>query len=712
VTSVERVRIGVDVGGTFTDFVLVDDHRKLVFLGKQLTTPRDPSEAIIAGIERIVREAAVEIGKLDGVVHGTTLVTNTVIERKGAKVGLVTTSGFRDVLEMGHEIRYDLYDLFLEKPKPLVPRHLRREVDERIDATGAVLRPLDKAGFRSTVDWLLEQKVEAIAVSFLHSYRNDVHEREALAILQAEYPNLPVTLGSAVSPEIREYERSNTATANAYVQPLMQRYLARLAEQLAALGHRGTLNIMLSAGGLTTIETASRFPVQLIESGPAAGAIAAGLYAKLTGTDHLISFDMGGTTAKMCLIEDGEPEHSSEFEAGRVKRFRKGSGLPLKVPVIDLIEIGAGGGSTAWIDGMGLLKVGPESAGSEPGPVCYRRGGEDPAVTDADLLLGYLSPDFFLGGDMSLDLQAVRQAVQTKIAAPLGMTVEQGAAGIHAIVNENMAAATRMYIAEKGRDPRRYTMIAFGGAGPVHAYGLAKLLKLKRLICPLGAGVMSALGFLVAAPAVDMVRSYVTRLEVANWDEVNRFFEDMKTTAIERLVEAGAQVDELTFTRQAEMRHVGQGFEISVPLPDGALHGAALDEVRAQFFHKYEELFGRRIDGVGIEALTWRLHATAPQSDVTLSFAGQKTDTGERLKGERQVYFPETGYAPCPVYNRYALRDGDTFRGPAVIEERESTTVIGPESTVSVDQFLNLIIDIGPPAGGMTDPGVNHANNC
>jgi N-methylhydantoinase A len=689
-----RIRIGVDVGGTFTDFVLVDDHRRSIFLGKQLTTPRDPSQAIIAGIERILRDAGVAIGLLDGVVHGTTLVTNTVIERKGAKVGLITTEGFRDVLEMGREIRYDLYDLFLEKPAPLVPRHLRREVDERMGATGAVLRPLDPDQVRSEVAWLVGQGVEAIAIAFLHAYRNDAHEREALAILRADYPDLPVTLGSEAAPEIREYERANTAVANAYVQPLMQRYLARLEDQLHALGHRGTLSIMLSAGGLATVQTAARFPIQLIESGPAAGATAAALYARLTGTDHLISFDMGGTTAKMCLIEHGAPEHANEFEAGRVKRFRKGSGLPLKVPVIDLIEIGAGGGSTAWIDGMGLLKVGPESAGAEPGPVCYRRGGTRPAVTDADLLLGYLSADFFLGGDMALDLDAVRAAVETSLAGPLGVSVAQAAAGIHAIVNENMAAATRMYIAEKGRDPRRYTMIAFGGAGPVHAYGLAKLLKLRRLICPLGAGVMSALGFLVAAPAVDLVRSYVTRLDVADWEQVDNLFGNMEAEAAERLVQAGARRQDISFTRRGEMRHVGQGFEIGVKLPDAALGPACLDEVRTSFFEQYESLFGRRIEGVGIEALTWRLTASAPQSEVTLSFAGQQADTGTLHKGERDVFFPQTGFAPCPVYNRYALKPGDGFRGPAVVEERESTTVIGPDATVTVDHFLNLVIDI------------------
>lgn len=709
--AAKRIRIGVDVGGTFTDFVLVDDRRELIFLGKQLTTPRDPSLAIIEGIELILREAGVAIADVDGVVHGTTLVTNTIIERKGAKVGLVTTKGFRDVLESGREIRYDLYDLFLEKPAPLVPRHLRREVDERIDASGTVLRPFDEAGFRAVIDDLVADGVEAVAISLLHAYRNDRHELAALALLKSAYPDLPVTLGSQAAPEIREYERSNTAVANAYVQPLMQRYLALLEEKLDALGHRGTLSIMLSAGGLTTVRTAAELPVHLIESGPAAGATAAALYAQLTGMDHLISFDMGGTTAKMCLVEHGAPEHSNEFEAGRVKRFRKGSGLALKVPVIDLIEIGAGGGSTAWIDGLGLLKVGPESAGSEPGPVCYRRGGTEPAVTDADLLLGYLSPEFFLGGDMALDLGAVREAVAARIAGPLNLGVEAAAAGIHAIVNENMAAATRMYIAEKGRDPRRYTMIAFGGAGPVHAYGLAKLLKLRRLICPLGAGVTSALGFLVAAPAVDLVRSYVTRLDTADWPLVGAFFDEMTAAATARLLEAGARADEITFTRRAEMRHIGQGFEITVPLPDGGLDETSLAAVQDLFFEKYEELFGRRIDGVGIEILTWRLHATAPKSAVTLRFAGQKRGGGERIKGRRQVYFPETGFVPCDIYNRYALEAGDGFRGPAVIEERESTTVVGPDASVRVDRFLNLVIDIDPPAVEAPERENSHAND-
>ncbi|MCC7273211.1 MAG: hydantoinase/oxoprolinase family protein [Alphaproteobacteria bacterium] len=696
----QSVRIGIDVGGTFTDFVMVDEARGLIFTGKRLTTPGDPSVAIIEGTERLLREAGTAIGDVDSIVHGTTLVTNTVIERKGARVGLITTRGFRDSLEMGSEIRYDLYDLFLERPEPLAPRYLRLEVDERIDAGGAVLRPLDPAAVRAAGEALLREGVEAIAVCFLHSYRNDAHERLAREVLAELAPGLPVCISSEVAPEIREFERGSTTVANAYVLPLMRDYLARLETRLRAMGLDGTLYVMLSGGGITTIRAAQQFPIRIIESGPAAGAMGASFYSRLIGADHLISFDMGGTTAKMCLIDEGRPEHAHEFEAARVRRFRKGSGLPLKVPVIDLIEIGAGGGSLARVDPMGLLKVGPESAGSQPGPVCYARGGTEPAVTDADLLLGYLSPEYFLGGEMKLDLDAVRAAMETRVARPLGLDVTAAAAGIHSIVNENMAAATRMYIAEKGRDPRRYTMIAFGGAGPVHAYGLAKLLKLRRIVCPLGAGVMSALGFLVAPSAIDFVRSYVARLEGIDWDHLNRLFDEMEAEGRRLLADAG--VTDVAIRRHADMRYVGQGFEIGVALPAGRLGPESVAAVRDEFLATYERLFDRRIAEVPIEALTWRLGAAGPTPDIRLHFAGAQTGEGTARKGTREVYFPETGYVACPVYSRYALAEGAELRGPAVIEERESTVVVGADARVTVDRYLNLVIDIDAP-GDMVD---------
>ncbi len=688
------IRLGVDVGGTFTDFVLVDGIRDRIYTGKRLTTAGDPSDAILDGTQRLLGETSVVINQIASVIHGTTLVANTVIERNGAKVGLITTSGFRDSIAMARELRYDLYDLFLELPQPLVPRHLRMEVDERLDASGTVLRPLDETQLRQAVARLVAERVEAIAICFLHAYRNDVHERRARAIVQDMARDLPVCISSEVAPEIREFERSSTTIANAYVQPLMQGYLGRLDRRLKDLGLAGNLHVMLSGGGVTTVGAARDFPIRLIESGPAAGAMAAGFYARLMGLKRVISFDMGGTTAKMCLIDDFRPQYAHEFEAARVRRFRKGSGLPLKVPVIDLIEIGAGGGSLARIDGMGLLKVGPGSAGAEPGPVCYGRGGVQPTVTDADLVLGYLSPDYFLGGEMQLDQDGVRTAIAA-LAAPLGLEVTAAAAGIHRIVDENMAAATRMHVAEKGRDPRQYTMIAFGGAGPIHAYGLAKLLKLRQIVCPLGAGVMSALGLLVAPPAIDYVRSYVARLDDIDWEHVNQLFDGMEREARRLLADAGA--GEPSFERRADMRHVGQGFEIDVLLPSVALGPDAIGPIRESFFATYERLFDRRVESVPIEALSWRLNATAPGSEVALNFAGFGSTpdaSRRRVKGQRSVHFPETGYIDCRVYDRYGLRPGDRIDGPAVVEERELTIVIGPDARATIDRFLSVIIDI------------------
>ncbi len=689
-----RKRIGVDVGGTFTDFVLVDEERDTIFTGKQLTTSSDPSIAICEGVKRIALLAGVEISDLDGIVHGTTLVSNTIIERTGAKIGLITTQGFRDVLEVGHEMRYDLYDLFLEKPEPLAPRDLRLTVNERIDADGIVLRPLDENEIREAGRALVEQGVKAIAICFINAYLNPDHERRAGEILAKEFPNIPITISTMVAPEIREYERVCTASANAYVLPLMRRYISDLKSKLTEMGLRGPLNVMLSGGGIAALRVAQETPIHLVESGPAAGAISGAYYGKITSSDAVIAFDMGGTTAKMCLIEDGEPEHANTFEAGRVKRFRHGSGIPLKVPVIDLIEIGAGGGSIARVDGMGLMKIGPQSAGSDPGPVCYGHGGEMPTVTDADLLLGYLSPTYFLGGEMALNIDAVREAIDTRLARQLAMSVTDIAAGIHAIVNNNMAAATRRYIAEKGRDPRRYTLVATGGAGPVHAYGLAKQLKINRIICPLGAGVSSALGFLIAAPATDRVHSYVRRLDGVDVELVNTFYKSMADDSIAALVDAGGAPETITISRRVEMRYVGQGFEIDVALPDGPLGEDFSSVMQERFLERYDELFGRRIADVPIETVTWRMTASGPTPNIVLNFAGQKIETGAVSKGQREVFFPETGYAPCNVYNRYGLAAGTTIQGPAIVEERESTVVAGPDAVLTVDEYLNLIIDI------------------
>ncbi|MBM08994.1 MAG: methylhydantoinase [Magnetovibrio sp.] len=687
-------KIGVDVGGTFTDFVLVDEERRVIFTGKQLTSASNPGIAICEGVERIATKSGLRIDQLSGIVHGTTLVTNTIIERNGAMVGLITTRGFRDVLEVGHEMRYDLYDLFIEKPEPLVPRERRLTVTERIDRDGDVLKTLNENEVICAGKELVDQGVDVIAICFINAYLNPEHEMRAVELLNKHFPNMPITASTVVVPEIREYERACTVTANAYVLPRMRGYISDLEQKLVDMGLNGPLNVMLSGGGIAALDVAQESPIQMIESGPAAGAISGAYYGKITSSDAVIAFDMGGTTAKMCLIEDGEPEHSNSFEAGRVKRFYNGSGIPLKVPVIDLIEIGAGGGSIAYIDAMRLMKVGPASAGSEPGPVCYGRGGEAPTVTDADLLLGYLSPDYFLGGEMVLDIDLVKSAVEKKLAEHTGLSVTEAASGIHAIVNNNMAAVTRRYIAEKGRDPRRYTLVATGGAGPVHAYGLAKQLRLGRIICPLGAGVSSALGFLIAAPATDRVNSYVRRVDDLDPAIVNEFYSKMENSAITALLEAGADGDAITVNKRVEMRYVGQGFEIDVALPDGPFGDDLTELLNEAFLERYDELFGRRISDVPVEAITWRLTASGSAPHLTLNFDGQEIDKGNAKKGMRDVYFPETGYMPCAVYSRYGLSAGDGIKGPAIVEERESTVVAGPDTTLRVDDYLNLIIDI------------------
>lgn len=705
------VLIGVDIGGTFTDFVLLDSGTRTLRTGKLLTDPAAPDRVVLEGISSLLSVNGIAASDVDYVVHGTTLVTNALIERKGAPTWLITTQGFRDILEIGREKRYDLYDLKLRVPQPLVPRHRRLEIAERTDPSGRVVAPPDKAALLQVLESIRPTEGCSIAVVLMHAYRNSANEHLLESwIREVLGPDANVSLSSEVAPEIREYERTSTTAINAYVKPLVSGYLERLEAALARLGIAAAPMIMLSHGGLSRFRYAKKFPVRILESGPAGGTAIAAHLARDLGLGRALAFDMGGTTAKICLIDEGRPEHAHQFEAARVRRFRKGSGLPIKVPVIDLIEIGAGGGSLARVDRMGLLKVGPESAGSEPGPVCYSRGGTEPTVTDSDLLLGYLSPDYFLGGEMKLDFDAVRAAMQDKVAGPLGLDVTAAAAGIHSIVNENMAAATRMYIAEKGRDPRRYTMIAFGGAGPVHAYGLAKLLKLRRIVCPLGAGVMSALGFLVAPSAIDFVRSYVSRITEVDWDHLNRLFDEMEEEGRQVLAEAG--VTQVEIRRHADMRYAGQGFEISVPMAAGRLGAGSISKMEEQFSATYERLFDRSIEGVPIEALTWRLSASGPAPDIRLRFAGgAKADKGEAGKGTRQVYFPGSGFVPCPVYSRYALGEGASLQGPVVIEERESTVVVGPDASVRVDKYLNLIIDIEQPLDPVNAPEEEHADH-
>lgn len=685
-------RIGVDIGGTFTDFVFHDESRGITSTGKRPTTTDNPGRAIIEGIERLMAETNTVADQIHSIIHGTTLVTNTVLERSGAKVGLLATAGLVDVIEMRRETRYDVDNLKQTPPPVIVPRNLRRGIAGRIAADGTEIEPLDEAQVLTEIDHLVKHEhVEALAIAFMNSYRNPAHELRAAALVAERYPDLPITPSSQVAPVIREYERTNTACVNAYVQPRVSGYLDRLTGDLKRMGFRGELSIMLSSGGLTTVEEAKLFPVRLIESGPAAGAMGIAYIAKQLKLDHVISFDMGGTTAKMCLIEEGHAHIKHDFETGRLERFKPGSGLPLKVSVVDMIEIGAGGGSIAAADPLGLMKVGPKSAGSLPGPVSYGRGGTEPTVTDADLLLGYLNKDYFLGGEMALQLQDVEKAVEAKLAKPLKIERLVSAEGVRSIVNESMAAATRMHLAEKGKDPRDYTMVAFGGAGPVHAYDLARLLKLRRLMVPMGAGVISAFGFLVAAPAIDDARGYLAGLNSIDWDQVNGLFAEMEARARKTLSGMMIGDSEITFEWSADMRYLGQGFEIGVRVPNGPLGPQHLPAISASFDATYKELFGRIAKGIEVEVVNWRLAASLPSQDISLAY-DVVNEAAER--GQRDVHFPEHGVLSAKVYNRYALKQGVRIAGPAVFEERETTFTIGPNATATVDGMANLVVEI------------------
>jgi len=709
-----RARLGVDIGGTFTDLVVIDDATGTARVGKVLTTTKDPAHGVEEGIHALLDEAGVRSDAVRAVVHGTTLATNALIERKGAKTALLTTEGFRDALEIRREGRYDMYDLFIDPPPPLVPRHLRREVPERLLADGSILKTLDEAAARRALAELAREGVEALAICLLHAYVNPAHERRLSEIAREVSPGLSVSCSSEVVPEIREYERASTTCANVYVAPLMARYLEDLERRLAALGIDGQLYIMQSSGGTALPPLARRLPVRLVESGPAAGALAAAQAARERHEPKLLSFDMGGTTAKACVIDDGVPLVGREFEVARADRFKKGSGLPIRVPVIELIEIGAGGGSIARVDRMGLLKVGPDSAGADPGPACYTLGGRHPTVTDADLLLGYLDAEFFLGGRMRLDREAAHRVVGEHVARRLGLDVTGAAWGIHRVVNENMAAAARIHGIERGRDLRQYPLFAFGGAGPVHCWQVAKILKVPRILIPFGAGAMSAYGLLAAPLAFDFVRTGRQRLDRADWPAINRLFAEMEEEGRALLARAGVAPADIHISRIAEMRHAGQGHEVECAMPLGALSTESLPTITASFENAYRALYHRLPHGVPIEALNWRLTVSGPQPGTGLSgrsepgralirppsvhasrSAPTTTGSARATKGARQAYFAEVGgFVETPVYDRYALRAGAEFAGPAIVEERESTAVVGPGARCRVDDGFGLVVEI------------------
>ncbi|MBP1748305.1 MAG: methylhydantoinase [Deltaproteobacteria bacterium] len=688
-------RLGCDIGGTFTDFVLLDDQTGEMQTGKCLTTPRDPSDAVEEGIRALERTTPDFIGKLDELIHGTTLVINSIIERKGARTGLITTKGFRDVLEIGREIRYAPYDIFAEFPEPLIPRKYRLEVDERVRSDGTVLKPLDPEDARSVIRALLDMGTESIAVCLLNSFENPVHERMIEELIQEEAPGISTSISYHVLPQIKEYERTSTTVTNAYVKPLTGRYLSKLSGRLQSIGFTGKLFIMLSSGGVTSVDTAAEFPVRIIESGPTAAVIAGQYYGKHFNIPEMFCFDMGGTTAKSCLIQKGVAGVVPTFEVGRVQRFMKGSGLTIQVPVVDLMEIGAGGGSIAKISKLGTLQVGPESSGADPGPICYGRGGTDPCVTDADLLLGYLDENYFLGGTMKLDKEGARRGVEEKIAKPLGVSFIQAVWGIHDLINETMAAAAKTHIAEKGGNPRIATISAFGGAGPVHAYGLAKKLGSPRMLIPPNAGVGSAMGFFTAPRAFDLLRSHKVSLNDASFGDIEDIFRKLEAGAAQ-ILKKEASGDVIRFERTVDMRFVGQGSEMNIAVPNGDFTKIQKTDVRQFFDTAYERLYGRTYPDSEVEFINFKVRASLPEKLLQLpkmDGAGRTLDRA--IKGQRLAYSPlSKDFIPFTVYDRYNLFPSAQFPGPAIIEEKESTLIVGEGSHVSVDDYGFLWIDI------------------
>ena len=684
-----QLSLGIDIGGTFTDLVALDGRSGRAFAWKEVTTPDDPARGVLAGMQHLLARSGIDPATIGRVVHATTLFTNALIERKGAPTGLITTAGFADILEMGSERKYELYDLAIEMPWPLVPRPWRREATERLAPDGNVEIPLDIEGVLREAVSLVEAGVQSLAIVFLHAYANPAHERAAAAAIAEQFPHLPVSLSSDVAPEIREYPRSSTTVANAYVRPLAEAYLDRLAGALRELGIPGQLLLMLSSGGLAPLAEGRRTPVHLLESGPAAGALAGAVFGRSAGLDRVLAFDMGGTTAKLAIIENGEPLVGWSFEAARQKRFLRGSGLPISIATVELIEIGAGGGSIARRGQLGTLQVGPDSASAVPGPACYARGGTEPTVTDADLVLGCLDAESFLGGAMRIDTAAAHAAL-SRLAELIGLAPDRVAAGIHDIVNETMAGAARVAIAERGGILRDYTLLATGGAGPVHAWDVARRLGVRRVFCPPAAGVGSALGMLMAPARVDRVAALNQALEAVDWDAVMATFARLRCEALPVLSNAGGDMARLATSRMADMRYIAQGSEITVVLPDML----STETVRTAFESRYRILFTRTPAGAAIEVVALRLSLTAPMPaiDHRIELRGSQRTT-DPVVGRRSVRYPE-GEHEATVLDRYALAPGARIDGPAIIEEDESTLLMGPGGSAEVLRDGAILVEL------------------
>jgi len=702
-----QARLAVDIGGTFTDVVLERDG--VHYGAKVLTTPGNPADGFMAGIRQVLAETGTAAAEVSLIIHGTTLATNALIERTGAKTALIVTQGHRDSLEIAYENRFDQYDIDAERRPPLVPRALRLPVAERVDFLGEVLTPLDEDSVEALVPVLLAEGVQSIAIGLLHSYANPGHEQRVAEVLSERMPDLLITLSSEVCPEIREYERQSTACANAYVQPLMARYLEDVQARLADDGFACPCLLMTSGGNLVTIPTAQRFPVRLVESGPAGGAILAAHIARLLGEDRIVSFDMGGTTAKICLIDNGEPMLSRSFEVDRAHRFMKGSGMPVKIPVVEMVEIGAGGGSIATVDALGRIKVGPLSAGADPGPACYGLGGTHPTVTDANLAMGRIDPQGFAGGTMTLDSDAALAALLAYVAKPMDLDAIAAAEGVIEIVDENMASATRVHAVERGTEVAGRAMIAFGGAAPLHAARLAEKLGIDRVIVPANAGVGSAVGMLLAPIAYEVVRSRYMRLSDFDAGVVNALFHDMREEAV-AVVRMGAAEAKLQEARFAYARYVGQGHEIKVALPEWELAPGADDAIRDAFEREYERQYGRTVPGLDIEVLTWSATVSAPLPDTGETIA-EATEVKAEADGAREIRFPGAG-APfeAALYQRSPLMAGSRIEGPAAIGESQTTTILPDGFRLDVngrgDLVLARAVAGARPAAGVTTGGI------
>lgn len=689
--EVNKYYLGCDIGGTFTDFCLINKETGEVNVAKCLSTPDDPAKAVFEGIGRFLKIDKECLSKCIEIIHGTTLVINAIIERKGAKTSLLTTAGFRDIIEIGREMRYDVYNFQIEYPSPLIPRHLILEVNERISFDGRIIQAIDEKQVLSLIDKLKKKKVESIAICFLHSYKFPEHERKVASIIRKHWPEVPVSISSEVLPQIEEYERTNTTIVNAYIKGIMEGYLSCIQKWLISYGFGGSLHLMLSSGGIIPVETAKKFPVRAIESGPAGGVMAAKFYAKLHEYNDLLSFDMGGTTAKLCSVTGGEVNISRDYEVGRMSRFKKGSGIPLRVPCFDLIEIGSGGGSIARVGSLGLLEVGPESAGAAPGPACYSLGGENPTVSDADLVLGYLNADYFCGGEIILDEGLAKKAIEEKIAKPLKMSIEECAWGIHNIVNENMASAARIHVSEVGGDIRGMILVAFGGAGPVHAFGVAEKLGIKKILIPKSAGVMSTIGFFTSPPTFDFVHTYKVILDEANLEEIENVYQTMEKQIRSSL--PATSNDEIVFECSIEMRYVGQQDYVNVRIENGNFSKVKKEEILEKFNQAYQSRYARIYSGVDVEFINLKMKGSIPHMEFKIPpFRVKNKDKNKAIKGQREVFFPESGYALCNVYDRHLLFPDVKFEGPAVVEEQESTTVVGHNAEFVLDGYGSIMI--------------------